>query len=115
MPKPDRAPSLPRTLCPDCAFELPPPKVWTALTVAEHRVVHLEWQRRTDPRPPGLPALVDAYRSLEGERAVLQRRLRDRIRDLDEQLEATRWDLKVRDDLIDDLKADLAASEDGRH
>lgn len=86
----------------------------TALDAAEHDVHHFEWAVADGQRVSG-PAVLAAYRSLVVELRAFQSRQRRRIVDLEETVAALEWDVKVRDDLVEDLKADLAAVEEGRH
>jgi hypothetical protein len=87
----------------------------TMLDAAEHRVRHLEWEHARTSQPVSPWPLVDAYRTLVAEQRQLHQRQRARIVDLELDVESTRWDLKVAGELVDDLKADLAAAVEGRH
>jgi hypothetical protein len=111
MARRERVPGPSRGQFCQCGWETPVIAAsMTMLDVAEHQVHHLETQPST--RSAGL---VAAYRTLVGELRALERRQRARIVDLEETLAATEWDLKVTSELVDDLKADLAAIEEGRH
>ena len=112
--KPDRVPGPSRGAFCDCGWETPVvPASMSALDVAEHRVHHLEWQHDQpfDGTRRSTLDLLDAYRAVVGEHEAFESRQRARIVDLEVELEATRWDLKVAGELVDDLKADLAACE----
>ena len=112
--KPDRVPGPSRGAFCECGWETPViPTSMTALDVAEHRVRHFEWMYTALADRPALLRKIDAYRTLVGEHLAFERRQRARIVDLEVELEACRWDLKVCGELVDDLKADLDARERG--
>ena len=113
MPEPPRLPA-----CKDCGYDLFPRP--TPLQVAEHNAYHVKAEHRATvvrhqvvSRQQWLEYAV-ALEQLDRLRQDERHSLRSRIVDLEIELEAYRWDLKVVNELVDDLKADLAAAEEGR-
>lgn len=105
--------------CPACGFEWPPVTP-SDLDQFEHDVAHFEGEAGLR-NPRGVPgavglaayrALLPALREAHRQRFVALNR---RIVDLELDLEAALFDLKISGELINDLKADLAAVEEGRH
>ena len=121
--KVDRAPSMPQWGCKTCGYPLA--TRMTDLAVAEHDVHHLQSKKRLlhmQHRVLSAAEWIEYAHALErldaarqAERKIVVEPLNRRIVDLEIELEAQRWDLKVANELVDDLKADLAAVEEGRH
>lgn len=116
--KPDRAPGPSRGGFCDCGWEGPViPRAMTELDIAEHDVHHLEWRATNGTGAAGL-MLLTAYRTLLPKlRASHEQRrnqLGAKVVDLEIQVASYEWDIKVLNELVDDLKADLAACEEGR-
>ena len=111
MPKVDRVPGPSAgKLCHDCGYE------WAVVTtsatakldVAKHLVRHARWDLDGGRRPVWTTNAVVAA-------LWLVDRLNARITDLEVEVDAADDDLSVANALIGDLKADLAAIEEGRH
>jgi hypothetical protein len=98
-----------------CGYHTPPP--WTVFQVAEHRWFHHQAGhiRRTVRGEPDtrsdLEAMVTAADGYITALVAQAKRQRSRIFDLEEELQAAQWDLKVSSELVDELKAEL---EEGR-
>jgi len=111
MPKTDRVPGPSRgSSCPDCGYE------WAVVTtpatakrdVAKHSVRHAKWDLDGGRRPVWTTNAVAAA-------VWFVDHLNARIVELEQSVTAYEWDVKVLTELVDDLKADLAAIEEGRH
>ena len=101
----DRAFDLPAATCPGCGYYLPPAKSWTPLTVAEHRVHHLDAAERVrDLRgEPTMRSDVEAMLAASRDYVAELRRALRAQRDLYLDVSARRYDLAERVNVLEAL------------